>query len=521
MKSFIVFCTATCSFMGGSFTFLYAQSFLEGVIHMKTVDSFTDRLDINHPYIVPIKGLYGIDSVYYPFTGLANDSLEKTCRITFSNHALTTQLLQALQTLPICDYAELVPRYFTDFIPNDMHPNQWYLSKIQASGAWNVSTGNQNLIIAIVDNAVRTTHEDLAANMWVNTAEIPNNGIDDDVNGYIDDYIGYDVADGDGNPNPPAGITAADAFNHGTHCAGIASAVTHNGVGIASLGFKTKIMAVKCTRNSEPGNVISASLDGIVYAIRNHADIISMSFSGKGNSITSDLVLKTANAKGIVLIAAAGNDNVSTPYYPAASPGVISVGATNQNDEKATFSNFGPTIDLMAPGVSIYSTIGSSDHDYGFNSGTSMACPMVAGLAALMLAARPDLSPQQIEAYLKNNADNIAANNPGFTGQLGAGRINAQKTLAHIGAVGLISRPQLTASNVFLYPNPFSEQIYIQSEANNATLLLITSAEGREVLRLFSTAKESRVSLEQLSSGIYYAKIVSEGTINYYKLVKY
>src|SRR5690606_5534613 len=208
-----------------------------------------------------------------------------------------------------------------------------------------------------------------------------------------------------------------------------AAAVTNNGKGVASIGFNAKIMAVKATRNAGPGNVLHNSLDGVTYAVRNNADIISMSFASTGNSLTSDVLFRTAHTRGIVLIAAAGNDNVSTPYFPAAHPNVFAVGATNEDDEKASFSNFGSYLNIMAPGVSIYSTLASANNAYGFNSGTSMACPMVAGLASLVLAERPNYSPQQVFAELTQNADNISTQNPGFNGQLGSGRINAFKTL--------------------------------------------------------------------------------------------
>jgi subtilisin family serine protease len=500
---------------------LSAQNFIDGEIHMKTADSVTGQVDMNNGYIAPLIATYGIDTIYYPFTGLGSDSLEKTCRIRFSNYALTSQFLSALQALPICDYAEQSPLYNTNFTPNDVHPNQWHLAKIQATGAWDVTQGSQIVVIAIVDNAVRITHEDLAANLWVNTGEIPNNGLDDDFNGYTDDRNGYDVADRDGNPNPPAGITAGDAYNHGTHCAGIASAVTNNGKGIASLGFKAKIMSVKCTRNSESGNVISASLDGITYAIRNNADIISMSFSGTGNSITSDLILNSARSKGIVLIAAAGNDNVSTPNYPASSPGVISVGATNQNDEKASFSNFGSTIDIMAPGVSIYSTIGSSDSDYGFNGGTSMACPMVAGLAALVLAVRPNFTPQQVEAQLKNNTDDISSLNPGFNGQLGAGRINAQKTLDDFGTVNVVSSVNNNESLINIFPNPFNESIYIENKSNHNALFEIYNADGTLILSQYVTSENTSLNLTLLAAGIYFVKSTSVKNTQQFRLIKH
>jgi subtilisin family serine protease len=505
------------------FSFVYniqAQNFIDGEIHMKTVDSVTTQININNNFILPLIATYGIDTIYYPFSGLGNDTLERTCRIKFTNTVLTSQFIAALESLAICDYAEQSPLYTTDFMPNDVHANQWHISKVRATGAWDVSQGSPNVVIAIVDNAVRTTHEDLAANMWVNGGEIPNNGIDDDFNGYTDDVNGYDVADRDGNPNPPAGIASNDAFNHGTHCAGIASAVTNNSKGIASLSFKAKIMAVKCTKNNEAGNVLSASLDGVTYAMRNNANIISMSFASSGSSITSEVLFNTARSRGIVLIAAAGNDNVSTPYYPASYSGIISVGASDQSDLKAGFSNFGSTIDIMAPGVGIYSTLGSSDTDYGFNSGTSMACPLVASIAGLVLAVRPNFTPQQVETTLKNNAVNISSLNPGFNGQLGAGRIDAQNTLDDFGTVNVISSLNNDAT-VNIFPNPFNETIKIYIENNKSSFVEIYSFEGRLILQSDIEMKNSILNVQHLHSGAYFMKVFSENSIQQFRLVKF
>jgi len=498
-----------------------AQSFIDGEIHMKTVDSLTGQVDLNNSYITSLIPVYGIDTIYYPFSGLANDTLEKTCRIKFSNYALTSQFIAALETLPICDYAEQSPLYTTDFTPNDVHANQWYLSKIQATGAWDVSQGNQNIVIAIIDNGVRTTHEDLAGNLWVNAGEIAGNSFDDDFNGYTDDRNGYDVADRDGNPNPPTGISTSDAFNHGTHCAGIASAVTNNSKGIASVAFKAKIMAVKCTRNTEAGNVLSASMDGVTYAMRNNADIISMSFGSNGNSITSEVLFNTARNRGITLIAAAGNDNVSTPFYPASYAGVISVGATDQNDVKAGFSNFGSTVDLMAPGVGIFSTIGSSDTDYGSLSGTSMACPLVASLAGLVLAVRPNFTPAQVEATLKNNIDDISALNPGFSGQLGVGRINALKTLDDFGTVNVIGDEENNNGTIKFFPNPFNETLQINIENYTPTVFEIYNLDGKLLERLNINEKHSLLNVEHLLQGTYVVKVFSETTMQQFRLMKF
>lgn len=484
-----------------SILFVSAQSFTDGEIHMKTNSSFSGQLDLSNIYISPLIATYDLDTIYYPFLGLGNDTLEATCRIKFSNYALANQLLSALQALPICDYAELSPLYTTNFTPNDININQWHLSKIEAQAAWGVSQGSGNIVVAIIDNGVLTTHEDLAANIWTNTGEIPNNGLDDDLNGYVDDVNGFDVADRDNNPNPPSGISSSDGFNHGTHCAGIAAAVTNNNKGIASIGFSTKIMPVKCTRNSESGDILSASLDGITYAMRNNADVISMSYGSSSNALTTEVLLNTARNRGIFLVAAAGNANVNTPFYPASYSSVFSVAATNENDEKASFSNFGSTVDVSAPGANIYSTLASGNSDYGFNSGTSMATPLVAGLAALTLSQQPNLSPAQLAAQIKNNTDNIAALNPNFNNQLGSGRINARK------ALGAPTTNVVSISNekIKIFPNPFSEYILVEPAEPDNYEIFIADLNNKILFQ----SKENFISTSGLASGIYFLKIVS------------
>jgi subtilisin family serine protease len=244
------------------------------------------------------------------------------------------------------------------------------------------------------------THEDLAPNIWVNPNEIANNGIDDDNNGYIDDINGYDVADNDNNPNPPTNASSS-VFSHGTHCAGIASARSDNGIGIASPGFVSKIMAVKTKFNSSTGATLERAYQGLEYAIAANPTIISMSWGGYSYSQTYQELIDVAISKGIILVAAAGNADVDFPMYPAGYNGVISVGATDQNDMKASFSNYGTSIDIMAPGVSIWSSFATTNSSYGYYSGTSMACPIVAGICALLKSKKPSGTPSQIEQCLE------------------------------------------------------------------------------------------------------------------------
>ena len=349
-------------------------------------------------------------------------------RIHFRQDDQATALITALQKLPFVEFAERVPLYKKFYTPNDLHPDQWNLRKVEAEGAWDLSTGNTDIWVAMVDDAVLTTHEDLAANMWQNAGEIPNNGIDDDGNGYVDDVIGWDSADNDNDPNPPN--TGDDSFSHGTHCAGIVSAATDNGLAIAAMGFNVTIIPVK-TADDATASLVGA-IEGVEYAIAAGAHVISMSWGGGPESQTDQDLFNVAHARRITLVAAAGNSDTDAPMFPASYDHVISVGASDPDDRKASFSNYGPTIDIMAPGVQIYSSTAVTENSYDSWDGTSMACPLVSGLAGLMLSLDPELHPDSIEACIKRTADNIDAENPNYLGQLGAGRVNAKNAMSCI-----------------------------------------------------------------------------------------
>ena len=177
------------------------------------------------------------------------------------------------------EYAEKVPLDRLCLTPNDpSYSSQWGLANINAPAAWNYFSAGSNIVVAVVDDAVERGHSDLSPNLWVNSGEIPGNGIDDDNNGYIDDINGYDVGSNDNNPNPPS-----NAYDHGTHVAGIVSARSNNGVGVASIGFSCKLMCVKATNSV--GSVTNG-YDGIVYAAASGAHIINMSWGGPSASTT-------------------------------------------------------------------------------------------------------------------------------------------------------------------------------------------------------------------------------------------
>jgi subtilisin family serine protease len=433
--------------------------------------------------------------------------MSRVYRIDFSELTLIDQLISSLVSIQFIEYAEKAPIYKVSYTPNDLYFSQLYhLSKIQASEAWNIHKGQSQIIIAIIDNGVNLSHEDLKENLWVNTAEIPNNSMDDDLNGYTDDYNGYDAADGDGNPNPPANGTSN--FGHGTHCAGIASASSDNILGISSIGFKARIMAVKVTPSNSDGKSITNGYEGADYALKNGAKIISMSFGGSSGSLTWQLLIQQAESQNVLLVAAAGNENTSDLSYPAAYPEVISVGATAQNDQRAYFSNFGSTINVMAPGLSINSTFFPGNSNYSQLSGTSMACPMAAGLASLIKSYNPAYTNAQVKSILYNGCENIDDQNPGFEGKMGNGRINAYRSLmiASGQSLGIENREK---DDFKLFPNPASNNLNIYFyDINTIHGFEIIDLQGKilKTIDLHEKATNQLISIDlsEFKNGIYF-----------------
>jgi PKD repeat protein len=367
---------------------------------------------------------FGIKNLKETFPNVKDEKLTNVFRFEFQDISAVDEIIRLLESSKAIVYAERIPYIQKTLTPNDPNYNsstQWGLFQMNAALAWDISTGSNNVKVAIVDDAVETTHSDLSGVIWTNPNEVPNNGIDDDNNGYIDDVNGFDVANSDNNPDPDNPISS---YDHGTHVAGIAGAETNNNNGVASIGHNITLIPVKSTNSA---TAVTHGYEGIIYAVAAGADVINMSWGGSGSSTTAQNIISYASGEGIVLIAAAGNDNVSSIFYPAGYSEVIAVASTTFGDSKSSFSNYGSWIDISAPGSAIYSTI--PGNSYGTKQGTSMASPQVAGLVGLMLSLNPSLTPADIESCILSTADNIDTQNPSYVGELGAGRINAQAAM--------------------------------------------------------------------------------------------
>jgi len=312
------------------------------------------------------------------------------------------------------------PADHLDGPPNDpFYPLQWSLTRVQAEAGWDLSQGNSDLIIAICDLGTDFTHPDLAPQQWVNSEELAGRaGIDDDGNGFVDDFYGYDWVDLDGDPAPENGDS------HGTHVGGIAGAARNNNIGISGLAGNCRLMGVRCGT----GTTVPYGFEGIYYAVQSGARIINCSWSGTSFSNYENEIIAYARDRGAIIVAAAGNESETVNHYPASYDGVVGVAATGVSDFAADFTNYGPWVDISAPGVDIFSTL--PQNQYGYASGTSMACPLVAGALALVWSRWPEHSGAQIASRLIASADPIDIRNNALAEQLGLGRLNVYRALA-------------------------------------------------------------------------------------------
>ncbi len=422
MKKILQLLTVTFSFATLSFAQTFYSDYQDGLVVFQLKES--EKIIPSIEKEVSFRGIDLFDEIIqkgieieevlrlHPRLKYKDNKLSRTYQIRLVDFSKVDEVVRILSEQSSVAYAELKDLHKLLTTPNDLGPdgtqggwgsitpqnNQWYLHKIQAQDAWDFSTGSASIKVAVTDDAFKVDHPDLVNKM------LP----------------GRDVV---GNNNDPSPCGSTDGF-HGTHVAGTVGAETDNGIGIASIGWNVSIIPVKIANCSAQ---LSGGYDGVIWSADNDADVINMSWGGPNAGQYGLNIINYAHNAGAILVAAAGNDGTNNVLYPAAYANVIAVGATTITDAKASFSQYGPEIDVLAPGAAIRST--NHQDAYAPSQGTSMASPIVAGLLGLMKSYAPEATNEQIIECLKSGCDNVDAQNSSITQFIGSGRINAYKSM--------------------------------------------------------------------------------------------
>lgn len=475
-----------------------------------------------------------LDVSEYLLTG--NKKIKDTYVIKFNGSAYSVDEAIALyKATNECEYVE--PNYIgrgsgqLATTPDDImyYNRQWGLyndgtftlspsipdADIDMELAWDIETGDPNLIVAILDSGIKLDHPEFDGRIWVNSDEIQNNS-DSDGNGYIDDVNGgWDFVNGDNFP--------ADDHGHGTNVAGIAMATGNNGIGYAGVNWNSRLMVCKILDNTNSG-LYTWWAEAIRYAVDNGAKVINMSVGGSGVSTLLQEAVDYAHGQGAIIVVSMMNFNNATPYYPAAYPNTIAVGSTNPNDRRTvpffwsptSGSNFGNHIDVVAPGNYMYGLSNTSNTNYnGYWGGTSQAAPLVTGLVSLLLSQEPTLTFEQVRALIRITAEDQvgdpAEDVAGWDRYYGAGRINAHKALDPDPLVVGLKDRVLENDLLIIFPNPVSNNGYINFEGLNPTNyhVRIFDACGSKVsdLQLINSGRKSTLSIDGLSAGTYIIKL--------------
>ncbi len=300
---------------------------------------------------------------------------------------------------------------------------------INAPTAWDITTGTFETVIAVLDSGVDLDHPDLSSKIWTNDDEIPDNGIDDDNNGKVDDVNGWDFVENDNRPQ--------DEDGWGTFMAGIAGAATNNGIGISGIAWNTPIMPVRVLTRDDVGQATARMDDivaGIRYAVDNGARIILLGFYAEEWNLTAEQraalegAISEADSAGVLLVAPVGDHGLAgnPTVYPAALPAVVGVTATDRNRERLPAAGHGSFVDIAAPGVNLRSLLPEGRYDPPA-SGTEFAAPHVAGVAALIWAVNPSLTADQVRDFMRETADDLGT--PGYDEFFGFGLLNAAMAL--------------------------------------------------------------------------------------------
>lgn len=442
----------------------------------RTLGSGSDISPSNLGQTIPLKAMRAMDPAANASAG------SRKLPSKYLSHLYTVELedgnvLEAINELLRYDnvfYAEPVFKEELFLIPNDpgaatANTKQPYLSSIKAYDAWGVTTGDSTVIIGVIDTGADYNHEDLGTNIHLNLAD-PIDGADNDGNGYIDDYRGWDFANRDADP-------MSDFGSHGTHVAGLSSARTNNATGMAGTGFLSKFVPLKAFKTED--NTSFGNYEAIIYAADRGMDVLNLSWGSTDgySQAAQDIINYAALEKNMVVVAAAGNTNAELTFYPASYQNVLSVAASTNNGTKASFGTYSYYVDLVAPGDDVYST--RNGNTYGNSAGSSFSAPLVAGAAALLKSYFPHYTSVQVMEQLRITGSSVdeLSGNAAYKGLLGRGMLNMFSALTDTlsPSVRIVSKSLRTQTGQKVF---YGDTVHLELKAVNwlkpATGLSIT-----------------------------------------------
>ncbi len=509
MKSFKIL-----MFLCAVFTMTSAQEakYMEKTVIIRVKETFRNACQdeaINDPRLADVFQTLQVTEVKKKFRNARNPGTQKSkdghplvdlsliYELKYASDADLQKAISMLTETKMFVYAE--PHYIPEikYSPNDpgaIRSIQYYLTNIKAYEAWDVNKGDTNMVVGITDTGTDLTHPELFSSIKKNYLD-PIDGIDNDQDGYTDNFYGWDLGENDNNPTWAA-------LAHGVHVSGLSSAVVDNATGMAGSGFRCKYLPVKISNAS---GSLTAAYESIVYAADHGCKVINCSWgSTGGGQFGQDIIDYAVFNKDALVISAAGNDNRLINFFPASYKHILNVAATDSLDRKAAFSNYACTVDLSAPGAAIYSTWPGG---YLYSNGTSMAAPIVAGAAAIARTQFPSYTALQILEQLKVTTDSIYQNNSLYIGYLGTGRLNMFKSLTVTGKPGIDledHQESNNGTNIFASGDTVKVKVFLKNylaPSQNLTLTLRTGSPYASVIdSIYTMGSLSTFELDSTSA---------------------
>ncbi|MFO0494394.1 MAG: S8 family serine peptidase [Flavobacteriia bacterium] len=452
---------------------------------------------------------------------------ENSLRLTATSEITQREILSSLRESNLVEYAEIDAlgnaQGESKVVPSDnQYYKQWAFqhngnipfttskngADIEMEKAWEIEQGDSNVVVAILDSGVKTDHPEFSGRIWKNYAEIPNNGIDDDSNGFVDDIQGWNFADGSNDVNDDSG--------HGTNIASIVGANGNNGIGFSGMDWNCKLMILKVLKNDI--GYYSWWANSIYYAVDNGANVINMSLGGDLESQALNEAIQYALDHNVVVVVSMGNKNSENISYPSNYPGVIAVGATNPDDSRTTSffwsstsgSNYGEHISVVAPGNYIYGLSNKNNTEFDtYFGGTSQSAAFVSGLASLLIAQSPTIINKDVKDLIEKTSNDRVGNQKedrvGRDNYYGNGRINAFEALAVHHDDAFI----LHDEDLFVFPNPAIDFINVHFPMETESIQVFNSFGVKVFEHTNNYQIEESIPLEE--NGVFFVQITARG----------